>query len=469
MNTKKKSANKKNKSYQHIRLIAIIAAFCAAIGAYFYRVYFVIEPADPLKKIFLDVQAIGLTPNYLLSGNLLPGTIIQVKDGLGENGKDRCLKSPIIVFKHTECYEGEIDITSVPHTNIHGSENEAIHLSAKVAPFYLPKINSKAVAIKEFILHMGQTKLWSFPKGKTIAGMRQHCGQVFDIAQRSGDKIEWYQVIQDAIVADHISVEIIWKHEPTAEMLASLTKSGDSKLDFSLGSHSKSKTVLQCDQPVVIGYRGRPIEKILFSKAPDLRSSFTESESGSIEASNQIGSFSIQLIDNSLEKEVGLQHEFKKGDKIRFVVETKKSGWIYLYHRMKGELNALLWPKRDKKRALPLINYARARTKILIPGAMRAFEFNEEIGDEFFTLVISEGPNLHEHYDEKRPGDEKGVIDGIHSLNYLSMYVTKGVNEVQIGRAQGPSKDVNDPKMYFAAPPESSEQSIMLKFRLIHK
>ena len=249
---KKKRKNRKPKLSK--RSLIFLIAVIIALGIYLFRTFIQIKPMDPMMKLFSLVENNGFTPNYILSSNLLPGAIVQIKDELGTDGKERSLKNPILVFEASECFNTDSPVISpIPQIELSGSEGARINLSTTAALSYLPQFGAQATAIKEFIIHLGSTKLWSYPKGVFMSGISSNCARILDDARKMGDKTEWYKVVQDVIVSDSIEVEIVWKHEPDVSILTSLTKEDISnKVKLSLGSHSKLNTRLTCKQPIVI-------------------------------------------------------------------------------------------------------------------------------------------------------------------------------------------------------------------------
>jgi Domain of unknown function (DUF4384) len=87
-------------------------------------------------------------------------------------------------------------------------------------------------------------------------------------------------------------------------------------------------------------------------------------------------------------KRVGLDHVFHSGDRVRILVETDRSAYLYVFLQMERGSAGLLFPAAQLRGGE---NRLRAHESTFVPGS-GWFEFDNHPGDERLTLIVAEIP-----------------------------------------------------------------------------
>ena len=88
-------------------------------------------------------------------------------------------------------------------------------------------------------------------------------------------------------------------------------------------------------------------------------------------------------------------HEFRKGDHVRFLIETNADGYLYVFNTTDGGQPVMLYPDPDLDEAG---NYFQAHVPFEIPSSVAAEErlrwwtFDEHAGDEKLYFVFTREP-----------------------------------------------------------------------------
>lgn len=88
-------------------------------------------------------------------------------------------------------------------------------------------------------------------------------------------------------------------------------------------------------------------------------------------------------------------HEFRKGDHVRFLIETNADGYLYVFNTTDGGQPVMLYPDPDLDEAG---NYFQAHVPFEIPSSVAAEErfrwltFDEHAGDEKIYFVFTREP-----------------------------------------------------------------------------
>jgi len=198
-----------------------------------------------------------------------------------------------------------------------------------------------------------------------------------------------------------------------------------------------------------------------------------------------VGRLSIQLVKDGIERQVRLDHRFRSEDRFRFQVSSDRDGWLYILHRSADGEPQLLWPRlrADQKDEYLDANQVRAGITYAIPPKPGVFIFDEEVGTEFFYLVIRPVKKVPE-LSTIRPGG-KPRPDSPVSIPQASQVSTESqanrIVQFSVRSAEDPvgpgwrgvlfdpGPQDADRNIYFSAHPEDDGKFTMIEFQLQHE
>jgi len=121
----------------------------------------------------------------------------------------------------------------------------------------------------------------------------------------------------------------------------------------------------------------------------DLRELYRSAETRGYRSA-RVGRLAVQLIEKDATRRVGIDHRFRSGEKFRFEISSNRDGWLYVLHRSPAGEPQLLWPRMGSGGGNGYVDDNRVRTRntALVPPAPDVFLFDDEVGSEYFYLVI---------------------------------------------------------------------------------
>ena len=233
---------------------------------------------EVMKDLFGLLADQGYEANKGLSGIYAPGNIIQTHE-MGAEGSARPLASPIVFRWSKDCFPGQVPRRSpfaIP-TGSGYSEN-AFRLGAGLLGRLLPSLSFDRRAVAEYQLQIGNTEVVTFAKADLSHQFAEDCVRALSQALEDGDKIEWYSVIVEGVVADSLNLEMNWQTGSSLEartaqlgesrqQLGTIAKLGSGGLTpieagVSLAANNTKKSVIKVEGNVIIGYRARPLQPV---------------------------------------------------------------------------------------------------------------------------------------------------------------------------------------------------------------
>ena len=232
-----------------------------------------------LTDFFDLLERRGYTPNADFSGVVRPGNVIQVAEG-GADAKDRQLATPLVVAWSDKCFPGRNPRTlefTLPETQ--GKSSAGFTLSGRSLARMMPSLNIESDAVAGYALTVENTRIQTFAKSDLSTEFSPSCVDALKTAIEGGDKVEWFRVVIEAVVADALTLEVQWKDNTSVEARKSVTdKAGtalaqtgiangplanDSGMKVGVTTNDERKTTISAKGLVIIAYRGRPIQPVL--------------------------------------------------------------------------------------------------------------------------------------------------------------------------------------------------------------
>jgi hypothetical protein len=131
--------------------------------------------------------------------------------------------------------------------------------------------------VVDYTLTLENTRIQAFAKSDLSTGFSPTCVTALKTAVEAGDKVEWFRVVMEAIVADALTLGVEWKDDTSEETRAQMTgkvskalgqsggsaqSPGEVGLKVALTSNDRKKTTISAKGLVIIGYRARPFQPV---------------------------------------------------------------------------------------------------------------------------------------------------------------------------------------------------------------
>jgi hypothetical protein len=231
-----------------------------------------------LKDVFAVLESQGYSPNVGLSGAYAPGNVIQTTQ-LDARGQEQALASPIVFLWGSDCFPDQAPRVSpfgLPESS--GREASAFRLDAGLLSLFVPALKIDRSSVLDYRLELSNPQVHTLAKGDLSRRFAQRC--VDDLAQalEDGDRIEWYAVVTEAVIADSLTLEMDWRAGTAAgvrlaqqaavgQQLVSLVSGatpggGGLAASVEVAADNEKQTAIRMDSPVIVGYRPRPLQPV---------------------------------------------------------------------------------------------------------------------------------------------------------------------------------------------------------------
>ena len=231
-----------------------------------------------LQDIFKYLERQGYEVNVGLLGIYEPGNVIQTTQD-GPDGQAIRLANPIVFAWGADCFPGRSPrIAPFALPDSQGSQSNEFRIGAGILNLLIPSLNFNRRTFSDYRLDFENTQVYALAKGDLSRQFSEKCVQALAHAIEDGDKIEYYSVILEAVIADSMNFEMIWQSGSSVEVRMAQSNqilqqlgaifNGYSK-DFrpvsaqlGLAADNERKSVIRVDGPVIIGYRVRPLQPV---------------------------------------------------------------------------------------------------------------------------------------------------------------------------------------------------------------
>jgi len=210
---------------------------------------------------------------------------------------------------------------------------------------------------------------------------------------------------------------------------------------------------------------------------------------------SSVGRLAVLLIEpEGGHRQVNLHHRFHTGESFQFSVSSNHDGWLYILHRSPGGEPQLLWPRVKSNGAETHLDYnqVQAGKETVVPSSPGRFIFDDEVGNEFFYIVIRSErrpPELSAMEtapipDAERPVAappilEKKATTAVAPATEQASSPVSGQKIVQFsirgrqhpirGVVFDPGPQDADTHTYFSSHPEDDPGDIVFEFQLLHE
>lgn len=372
------------------------------------------------------------------------------------DGRQAPLAAPILVLSAKRCFPGKVP-EKQPFTlpNYSGSSAASLKAGATTVAAILPDLALDSKTVADYSLKLGAVQTVAFAKLDLSRKLSGPCAHDLQNALADGDRLGWFKVINEAVIADALSFEIHWQSGTSVEarksikqrvfreitrMTQSSRKPGPAaKLSSGVRVDTDKKMVMETKGSVILAYKIRSLGKSGTGARNDFSAS-TETiqhespanistEKTDTKAVN-VGrtKIAVRLIQKNTSRRVRFDYPFVKGDKFRFELTPNRDGRLYIFHQKPDKNIEMLWPRPEQILAGQQGHAVQKGRAVEIPPSPANFYFDEELTEERFYVAIAAGK--HQTLVQKeienfavRDGNEKRRVGYAHGQNSHDPYL----------------------------------------------
>jgi hypothetical protein len=231
-----------------------------------------------LEDVFAILESQGFTPNVGLSGAYGPGNVIQTAQ-MDRQGREQVLASPVVFLWGADCFPGQVpQVSPFGLGASSGRDASSIRLDARLLGLLVPGLAFDRSAVADYRLELRDPKVHTLAKGDLSRRFSRRCVDDLAGALEDGDRIEWYAVITEAVVADSLTLELDWRAGTSAAarlaqqatvggqlagMIGAAAPGLTPDASLEVASANERQSAVRIDGPVIVGYRPRPLQPVL--------------------------------------------------------------------------------------------------------------------------------------------------------------------------------------------------------------
>lgn len=256
--------------------ILIVSLAVVVVVVYFYSTDLA-KKQRLLQDLYGVLQQQGYQPNIGLSSAITPGTVVQTIE-LDKDGQQKTITPALVVLWGKDCFPDRRPISSnfaLPDTS--SNLSSSLQLDAPSIDRFLVGLTIDNNLVINQKLKMDNVHVLTFAKGDLSQQFSQKCVDALSRSISEGDRVDWFSVVNETIVADGLYYEIHWQDSTTAKIrhqkleqiqskLAQVLTSSHTSQDNAEGvkvvSTSESSSVISVTGSVVLAYRIRPLQPV---------------------------------------------------------------------------------------------------------------------------------------------------------------------------------------------------------------
>ncbi len=255
-----------------------LTAIILTVAAFFFGCAAPMPDQGGLGDIFEILEQQGYQANVGLSGIYEPGNILQTTQE-GPDGQPAALASPLVFAWGSDCFPGRTPrVAPFVLPDSQGTQASSISVGASILSLLIPSLNFSHQTLADYRLDLENTQIYTFAKGDLSRQFSEKCVRALSQAIEDGDKIEWFSIIVEAVIAESLTLEMNWQSGSSLEGRSAQRNQIMQQLGSILSGYSESirppgsglellhdsekKSVIRTDSPVIVGYRIRPLQPV---------------------------------------------------------------------------------------------------------------------------------------------------------------------------------------------------------------
>jgi len=167
--------------------------------------------------IFESLRETGYVMNPNFSGAYEPGTLIQTAR-VDREGKERLFTTPVVITLAADCFPGKVpqqrDLV-LPQS--HGKREVSLDFGAGALSSLASALNINAGVVKNYSLSFEKPQVIYFPISDIFGQLSPKCVNALRAMQQAGNKLEWFEIVYEVVVANSLSFTLEWSAGASVE------------------------------------------------------------------------------------------------------------------------------------------------------------------------------------------------------------------------------------------------------------
>jgi hypothetical protein len=167
--------------------------------------------------IFESLRETGYIMNPNFSGAYEPGTLIQTAR-VDREGKERPFETPVVITLAADCFPGKVpqqrDLV-LPMSQ--GKRMVSLDFGANAVTSLASSLNINTGLVKTYSLSFEKPQVIYYPISDIFGQLSPKCVNALRSMQQAGNKIEWFEIIYEVVVASALTFKLEWSAGATME------------------------------------------------------------------------------------------------------------------------------------------------------------------------------------------------------------------------------------------------------------
>jgi len=233
------------------------------------------------QNIFESLRDSGYIMNPNFSTAYEPGTLIQIAR-VDREGKERPFTTPVVITVAADCFPDKVpqqrDLV-LPQSR--GQREMSLDFGASALASLASLLNINAAIVKNYSLTFEKPQVIYFPISDIFGQLSQKCVDSLGAMQQAGNKLEWFEIIYEVVVANSLTFTLEWSAGASIEARTTQTNDVQQQIAGWVGSQQQDQygnqnrdvhfkivaettkiTELHADGTVVVAYRSAALRPI---------------------------------------------------------------------------------------------------------------------------------------------------------------------------------------------------------------
>jgi hypothetical protein len=167
--------------------------------------------------IFESLRETGYIMNPNFSGAYEPGTLIQTTR-VDREGKVRPFKTPVVITLGADCFPGKVpQQKDLVLPTSPGQRTVSLDFGANALTSMASLLNINAGLVKNYSLSFEKPQVIYYPISDIFGQLSPKCVNALRAMQQAGNKLEWFEIIYEIVVANSLTFTLEWSAGATME------------------------------------------------------------------------------------------------------------------------------------------------------------------------------------------------------------------------------------------------------------
>jgi len=193
------------------------------------------------QNMFESLEKAGYVMNPNFSTAYEPGTLIQTAR-VDREGKERPFATPVVITVAADCFPGKVpqqkDLV-LPQSR--GKRETSLDVGTSALASLASVLNINASLVKNYSLTFEDPQVIYFPISDIFGQLSPKCVDSLGVMQLAGNKLEWYEIIYEVVVAKSLSFKLEWTAGASIEARTAQVSDVTKKVAGWIGSKKKKQ------------------------------------------------------------------------------------------------------------------------------------------------------------------------------------------------------------------------------------